>query len=109
MRLLLLFLLTLTLRADPRQDYIIDTVRNAEVWSVSPTGSMKPGFDERWWLLVVMKPFGELEVGDVILWERGDLTICHRIVAKSSGGPVVLTSGDANGYIDSQLIFESIY
>lgn len=107
---LLLFLLPVLVLANPRADYVISQVRDAEIWDVKNTGSMKPAFDETDWLLAAQTPWADLKVGDIIIYQRQDGEyIVHRIWAISSGGSVVLTKGDSNATPDSEYVTKSAY
>lgn len=92
---------------------VIVGIQGAYVYEVLPTGSMKPSFDETYVLLADDKPFREIQVNDIILFwmlHNGQLKIvCHRVWARSSGGSIVLTKGDANKDTDKVHVTEDMY
>jgi signal peptidase I len=105
MRLLLLLFLALPLCAD-------------DLYDVLPTGSMKPWFDERHYLVVEQLPFADLKVGDVIIYRlpkprvyQGYTSqlVCHMVWRKSSAGNVILCKGVANDSPDRDLVTEANY
>ncbi len=112
MKPLLFLLLALSLRA-VTLDQVVTSLEGTYIYEISNTGSMKPSFDETYVLLSDDKPFRTLEKGDVILfWAtyRGELIIvCHRIWARSSGGSMVLTRGDANQSPDPWEVTQETY
>lgn len=113
MRFLLLFLLLLVpLRAEDIGDIIV----KSEYHNVAPTGSMKPMFDERVWLLShdpSIAPYESLEVGDVVffkaLWYKGDEMVCHEIVAISSNRNYMVTKGINNDRCDPYFLTKANY
>ncbi len=79
------------------------------VYSVKPTGSMRPLFDGNCLLLTEPAPFGDLEVGDIVVFKHsrtGD-HIVHRILERRSGG--VWTKGDHNGRMDDEMVTTQNY
>ena len=94
-------------------------VEESNVYEVTPTGSMKPTFDENYILLVKKQDFKKLKIGDIILWQCPDsitwadgkkhFLICHRIWGISSGHSMLLTKGDNNFQIDDIQITEDMY
>jgi len=88
------------------------------VTTLLPTGSMEPGLNEKYFLLVKKMEWKSVKVGDVIIFRiprpyiyKGQAfnTMCHRVVQKSSEGTFVLTKGDHNDIMDSILISEDDY
>lgn len=92
------------------------TYTQSLVYTVLPTGSMKPTFDENWLLLVAIPSFSSVHVGDIIVYrapsgfthESTDLVV-HRVVARSSAGGALITRGDAMLRSDPFLVTESMY
>lgn len=93
-------------------------LRALEVNTVLPTGSMKPAFDESYYLVVEKREFKDLKVGEAIVYRtktpfvvNGISYDCvvHVVWRKSSGGRVVLCKGVANPVPDSELIIEANY
>jgi signal peptidase I len=86
------------------------------LYTILPTGSMEPTFNEDYYILVEYRPFTSLRVGQIIVYrcEPFDIegktydTVVHRVWRISSGGSVVITKGDANKRIDRELITESM-
>lgn len=94
------------------RDTIHQLVRDSVIHEVTPTGSMRPAIDETWWVLTQRRPFDGIQIGDVILWRRGDLLICHRVIMRhvlSTGEVVLSTRGDANATSDPEIIREPMY
>lgn len=94
------------------------TYAQSSIYSVLPTGSMEPTFDEDWPLLVQTPSFFSLKVGDVIIYRAARpydyegtpiSLVCHRIVRRSSGGAALIAKGDHNDRPDDNLITESMY
>jgi hypothetical protein len=60
-------------------------------------GSMIP------WLrpgdIVTVAPRQRCRLGDIVLWQRADSMVLHRVVARSGGG--IITKGDALAYLDN--------
>ncbi len=79
------------------------------VYSVKPTGSMRPLFDGNCLLLTEPAPFSELEVGDIVVFRHsrtGD-HIVHRILERRSNG--FWTKGDHNGRMDDEIVTTQNY
>lgn len=92
--------------------------QNTEIYSVLPSGSMKPTFDEDDLLIVRKTPFKNLKVKDIILYINKELAevsgcpeaaISHRIIRRSSGGSALILKGDANYSPDDKLVTEDMY
>jgi len=94
-------------------------ISDAAVLNVAPTGSMKPTFDENYFILVrssQVAPFKSLKPGDIIVfyarWRTGDKNktlFCHRVYSVSSGKTYVVTKGDANKETDDWYLIERDY
>lgn len=90
-----------------------------QVYEVTPTSSMKPMFDETYWILVKPLPFIDVRPGDVILYRSKTTTfwidgydyhlICHAVIRRSSEGSVLIAQGLANANPDSELITADMY
>ena len=121
MRTLLFLLLSTSLLATPdlnaaRETYVRALTDVSFIKGVTATGSMKPSFDENYYILVVPRtvyPFSSLKVDDVVLvWMMidGELGyVCHRVWRVSSGGSIILTKGDANSRPDPVNLTEQDY
>lgn len=91
------------------------------VYDVLPTGSMRPAFDETYWLLVRILPWSDIQLGDTILYESkrpfyadGRLSplICHSVtivIRRSSGGSVLIVKGLANPAPDDEPVTKDMY
>lgn len=49
--------------------------------------------------VVAIDPAAPCRVGDIILWERGEDMVLHRLVVRKKGW--FLTKGDASGHLDA--------
>ena len=67
--------------------------------SVVLTGSMEPRLSAN--DLVVIKPAGSYNVGDIVVYQSGRTLIIHRI--KLTDGETVVTQGDANNVPDDPI------
>jgi len=110
------FLLFLLLLAPLRAEDIGDIIVKSKYHNVAPTGSMKPMFDETFWLLShtsEQAPYENLEVGDVVffkaLWYEGDEWVCHQIVAISSNRTYMVTKGINNDKCDPYFLTKANY
>ena len=85
------------------------TVPKTKVFTVQPTGSMRPLFDEHAILLVEAAPFEDLKIGDIVLFDdaRRGITIVHRIIQQKGDG--FWTKGDHNGRMDDILVTRKNY
>lgn len=116
---LFIFLLVPLLAADDqsaRKAQIQSLLDASFLHGVTATGSMKPTFDEHYLLMSLSPreyPWALVKANDVVLaWETIDgqlILVCHRVLAKSSGGTVAVLLGDNNTHTDSQLLVESNY
>ncbi|HWA88275.1 MAG TPA: signal peptidase I [Opitutus sp.] len=84
-------------------------IKGAEVLTVMPTGSMRPMFDERAFIVVEPTPFEELKVGDIITYAHPELhvLVVHRILEKMRGG--YWTKGDHNERPDDVYVTRKNY
>jgi signal peptidase len=64
------------------------------------TGSMRPTLPVG--SMVFTRPQATYNIGDIITFNRGNITITHRIIAKE--GPSFVTKGDANNAADVQKV-----
>lgn len=90
----------------------------ADIYPVGASGSMKPLFDENYFLYVEKKPWKDVVPGDIIIYKPlhpesfnllPDSTIVHKVWQKSSGGSVILCWGINNAAPDDEFITESMY
>ncbi|HVU24495.1 MAG TPA: signal peptidase I [Opitutus sp.] len=88
---------------------IATRIPGAEVRNVMPTGSMRPMFDERAFIVVEPTPFEDLAVGDIItyLHPRLQVPIVHRILEKREKG--FWTKGDHNQRPDDVYVTPANY
>lgn len=71
------------------------------VFTVAPTGSMKPTLDENSIVAVEAVPFNELRRGDIIVYRSAaGYPIVHRLLSSSARGWTVL--GDNNAEADAE-------
>jgi signal peptidase I len=84
-------------------------VKGTQVFTVEPTGSMRPLMDDNSVLLVEPAPYASLQIGDIIVYHHAalDVMIVHRILEKRRGG--FWTKGDHNNGMDSELVTEANY
>ena len=74
-----------------------------EVFTVAPTGSMKPTLDENSIVTVEKVPFASLRRGDIVIYRSAmGLPIVHRLYEEQSGRWLVL--GDNNPLIDREAV-----
>lgn len=100
----------------PRRDYVQAVVDSSLIRGVTATGSMRPTFDETYYLLTLdptIYPFNQVKVGDVIIaWENIDgqvMLVCHTVWRVSSGGSVLLLKGVNNPRPDSAFVTQRDY
>jgi hypothetical protein len=76
-------------------------VPETSLYISTPTGSMKPVFDENAILLVKPTPFAALKVGDIVVYQHPNIPIpvVHRLIALTAKG--FLAKGDNNSARDS--------
>lgn len=79
------------------------------VYSVRPTGSMRPLFDGNCLLLTEKAKFETLEVGDIVVFShvRTGKLVVHRILERRKNG--FWTKGDHNDGMDSDLVTPANY
>ena len=84
-------------------------IKGAEVRTVMPTGSMRPIFDQRAFIVVEPTPFDDLAVGDIITYvhPRLQMPIVHRILEKTNRG--YWTKGDSNSRPDDVYVTPANY
>gem|GEM_PF-3928581 len=88
---------------------VAPAVEGTEVHIVASSGSMRPAFDDNTVLLSEPAPFGELQVGDIVIYRRkqDSAPIAHRILEQRDGG--YWTKGDYNDKMDDELVTEENY
>ncbi len=84
-------------------------IAGTQVFSVLPTGSMRPAFDENTILLTEPAAFADLQIGDIVVFRHSvtGTRIVHRIVERRKGG--FWTKGDHNLKMDDDLVTEDNY
>lgn len=84
-------------------------VSGTKVYTVAPTGSMRPLFDDNSVLLTEPAPFDDLEIGDIVLFKhpRKNMPIVHRILEKR--GDAFWTKGDNVGRMDDVMVTRENY
>ena len=113
------FFLISALFAQSDEQRVQEVVSSSLIYTVLPTGSMKPTFDESYLLLVQYQDFRSLKIGDIIVWrspvglkfldgQEHELVV-HRVWGISSGHSVLLTKGDNNWQVDSVSVTEDMY
>ena len=118
-RILLGLFLASNLFSQTDEERVQEIASNSIIYTVMPTGSMKPTFDENYLLLAQVQKFNSLRVNDIIIWKSpvgykwdGGIEyklIVHRIWATSSKGSLVLTKGDNNPHVDDLIVTEDMY
>ncbi len=76
------------------------TGQRLRVHQVANTNSMVPTLDNNAIVVVESCAFGELAEGDIVLFNRADLVICHRLNERSKTG--WFTLGDGNSRQDPE-------
>lgn len=74
---------------------------NNTVHPVAATGSMAPLIDENCLVVVVRRPWKEIQKGDIVSLDRkggifGPEKVCHRVIFVASNNRFVSTKGDNN-------------
>ncbi len=84
-------------------------VRGAQVYTVMPTGSMRPMFDQKAFVVVEPAPYEDLRVGDIITYmhPRLNTPVIHRIMEKD--GDEFWTKGDHNSRPDDVYVSRRNY
>jgi signal peptidase I len=88
---------------------IAPKIEGTEVFSVVPSGSMRPAFDDNTVLLTEPAPFDALQVGDIVVFRHSGTgaRVVHRIIQRRRGG--YWTKGDRNVKMDDELVTEENY
>lgn len=74
-----------------------------QVFTVAPTGSMKPTLDESSVVTVERVVFAELRAGDIVIYRNSNgLAIIHRLYEQHGQSWLVL--GDNNGSVDREAV-----
>lgn len=74
-----------------------------QVFTVAPTGSMKPTLDESSVVTVETVAYNDLRAGDIVIYRHSSGTpIIHRLFEQSRSGWLVL--GDNNGSVDREAV-----
>ncbi|MEM4259516.1 MAG: signal peptidase I [Candidatus Pacearchaeota archaeon] len=92
-------------------DKIVIRIENASLSEYASTGSMLPVFDNGAnGIRIVPKSENEVNVGDIITFERNNILIVHRVVEKGQDeqGIYFITKGDNNFYSDGKIRFSDI-
>lgn len=84
-------------------------VPGTEVFTVVPSGSMRPAFDDNTVLLTEPAPFDDLQIGDIVVFRHSGTgtRLVHRILELRKGG--YWTKGDRNARMDDELVTEENY
>lgn len=78
----------------------------ARVFTIAPTGSMKPTLDENSIVAVESVKFEELRAGDIVIYrDKTGLPIVHRLLEKKGAQWIVL--GDNNPGIDRETVTQT--
>lgn len=96
-----------------KEDKIIIHIPNAtmSLSKYADTGSMLPVLNENTnGIKIVPKTESEINVGDIITFERDDFLIVHRVIKKGtdSHGTYFITKGDNNLFSDGKIRFKDI-
>ena len=92
-------------------DKVIIHVENAVLSKYAPTGSMLPTLgDNSNGIRIVPETPEQINVGDIVSYEKDGYLIVHRVVAKGedSNGVYFITRGDNNSENDDRVYFENI-
>jgi signal peptidase I len=84
-------------------------VPGTKVYSVRPTGSMRPLFDGNCLILTERAAFEDLDVGDIVVYRhsRTSKLVVHRILERR--GNAYWTKGDKNTHMDDELVTPENY
>jgi signal peptidase I len=91
-----------------RDSAIMMAQRTAEatggrVFTIAPTGSMKPTLDENSVVAVETVVFGQLRQGDIVIYRNSaGVPIVHRLHEQANGSWIVL--GDNNPSVDREAV-----
>lgn len=88
---------------------IASQIPGAKVFTVLPTGSMRPMFDEKAFVVVEPADYDDLRIGDIVTYEhpRMRTVIVHRILERTEDG--YWTKGDFNDRPDDVYVTRSNY
>jgi len=92
------------------EEGIIIDIEGAKLSSYANTGSMIPVLDEKAnGIMIKPKSAGQIKVGDIIIFEDGDLVV-HRVVeiGEDKEGVYFITKGDNNRIDDGKVRFNQI-
>lgn len=92
-------------------DRIIIYVKDASMSRYASTGSMIPVLNENSnGIRIIPKSEEDINLGDIITFERGNELIVHRVVEKGSDetGVYFITRGDNNSVNDEKIRFKDI-
>ncbi len=79
------------------------TAVGGEVFSIAPTGSMRPTLDEGSLVTIERIAFSALKKGDIVVYLSADgHPVIHRVYQSARGSWLVL--GDNNGSIDAEVV-----
>jgi len=93
------------------EDMLILRISNVSISNYAPTGSMIPLFDKGSnGIRIVPKNEGEINVGDIVSFEKDGLLIVHRVIEKDidEEGVYFITKGDNNFSDDGKIRFSQI-
>lgn len=84
-------------------------IKGAQVMTVAPTGSMRPIFDEKAYVVVEPASFEDLRVGDIVTYLHPNLhqIVVHRILEQR--GDSFWTKGDHNDRMDNVYVTRENY
>lgn len=92
-------------------DKIVINVKGASISKYAPTGSMVPILNENSnGIRIVPESEDEIQVGDIITYEDGDMLIVHRVIEKGidDEGTYFIPKGDNNSLDDGKVRFQDI-
>ena len=90
---------------------VVIDINNADISRYAPTGSMKPVLDEySTGIRIVPKSEEEINVGDIVTFEKDNDLIIHRVIEKGedSDGVYFITQGDNSNVSDGKIRFNEI-
>lgn len=94
-----------------KEDYILIKVSGASISNYADTGSMKPLIDENSnGIRIVPKSSEDINVGDIISYEKEGRLFVHRITGTGfdESGVYFVVQGDNANYSDGKIRFEEI-
>lgn len=92
-------------------DKVVINVNGASMSRYAPTGSMLPLLDEYSnGIRIVPENEGDIEIGDIITFEKDDMLVVHRVVDKGTDeqGTYFITKGDNSPISDGKVRFKDI-